>query len=216
MMAFVSRVSLMLVLCMALVTMACASDTADEASQTAKEPEPTLMKPAESTEPTEETQATEVEASSKMDTEPATSHPRAKNAAYDFTLKGTDGSYLRLSDYTGKVVLLNFWDTWCAPCRMEIPDLKELHSRYSQDGFVVIGIALGRNGEQKVRSFVQQSGINYPVVIASREMLSAYGGVASIPTTFLLDRDQTIHKRYIGLQRKATLEQEIKGLLAQG
>jgi thiol-disulfide isomerase/thioredoxin len=215
MMYFTSRAIMVLTLCVALATMACASDSGEETGQMAEETKSMTTESAEPAVEPAEPAAESDEPVSQQDKNPSEKN-RAANAAYDFTLKDTEGSYLRLSEYAGKVVLLNFWDTWCAPCRMEIPDLKELHGRYYDDGFVVIGVALGRNGEQKVRSFVQQFGISYPVVIASREMLSAYGGVGSIPTTFLLNKDQTIHKRYIGLQPKATLEKEIKNLLAQG
>jgi len=214
---FATRVALTLMCCAAMMTLACASDTGDEEVELgSKDAESVSVEPVEGVEMAEAEVADVVPASTDKPAAADHGFTRAEDAAFDFTLKDTDGSYLRLSDYTGKVVLLNFWDTWCAPCRMEIPDLKELHHTYGKDGFLVIGVALARQGEQKVKNFVQSSEITYPVVIASREMLTAYGGVASIPTTFLLGKDQTIHKRYVGLQPKTVLESEIKSLLAEG
>ena len=216
-MRFLPRVTAIVVLCAALSMLACASDAGDqEATEVAEKTESVSVEPVELEKAPDETQAAEAEKRSTQPADTDRGYTRAKDAAFDFTLKGIDGSYIRLSDYTGKVVLLNFWDTWCAPCRMEIPDLKEFHHKYAGDGFAVIGVALGRQGEQKVKTFVDQSGIDYPVVMASDEMIRAYGGVASIPITFLLGRDQTIHKRYFGLQRKQVLESEIRDLLAQG
>ncbi|MDI6792749.1 MAG: TlpA disulfide reductase family protein [bacterium] len=141
--------------------------------------------------------------------------PKWGNAP-DFTLDKLEGGVLTLSDLVGKVVILDFWATWCPPCRMEIPGFVELYSKYKGKGVEIIGLSLDRQGESVVRSFAQQHQINYPLVMATPEIVMAYGGVQSIPTTFLIDRQGNIANRHIGFAAKDVFESEINALLAKG
>lgn len=137
------------------------------------------------------------------------------NPAPDFTLRSVDGGKVSLSDYEGKVVLLDFWATWCRPCRMAIPDLISLQKEYGDDDFVIIGISLDRQ-PAIVPRFVEQTGINYPVVYGFGESIAAdYGNVASIPTAFIIDRNGCINKRLVGLHPKNELKKYIAPLLRE-
>jgi len=114
-----------------------------------------------------------------------------ERAAPDWQLPGLDGKTVKLSDFKGKVVVLNFWATWCPPCRKEIPDLIALHKKHGND-LVVVGVSLDENGPAAVKSFVAKNGINYPVVMGDQRTASAYGGITAIPTTFVIDREGRI------------------------
>jgi peroxiredoxin len=124
---------------------------------------------------------------------------RVGERARDFSLVDAEGNTVRLSDYRGQVVVLDFWATWCPPCRKEIPGFVALQSKYAEQGVVVIGVSLD-DGWPKVRSFMGQYGINYPIVLDARgEVPSLYGGIKGIPTTFVIDRDgiiRTVHEGY--------------------
>ncbi len=135
------------------------------------------------------------------------------NRAPDFTLPDLRGEPVRLSDYTGKVVLLDFWATWCGPCRMEVPHFKELMQRYSPRGFAVLGVSLDETGAEVVRPFVKAQEITYPVVIGDDYTAGRYGGVSALPTTFLIDRQGRVVKKYIGYRDLDTFEEDIKPLL---
>jgi cytochrome c biogenesis protein CcmG/thiol:disulfide interchange protein DsbE len=131
--------------------------------------------------------------------------------APNFTLKDLQGKDISLSDFKGKVVLLDFWATWCPPCRKEIPHLVELSQQYEKDGLVVIGLSLD-DSKDPVGSFAKQNQINYPVVMANDKVCAAYGGVSAIPTLFLIDRKGDISQKHVGYTDKAVLEKEIKAL----
>jgi thiol-disulfide isomerase/thioredoxin len=108
--------------------------------------------------------------------------------------KTADGNQFRLSDHKGKVVLLNFWATWCGPCRMEIPDLIALQEKYGSQGFVVVGLADERDPDPEsalalVQQFATEGKINYSVLLLPEGVRDAFGGVAALPTTFLIDRN---------------------------
>lgn len=134
--------------------------------------------------------------------------------APNFTLPFVEGGSKSLADYRGKVVMLNFWATWCGPCKREIPDFIEMQNEFRGDGFEILGVSLDQPGEEgKVADFVRQYGINYDVVYGNGEVAQAYGGVRSIPTTFLLDRDGNIVSSKVGLQPKSVWEEEIRKLL---
>lgn len=130
-----------------------------------------------------------------------------------FTLKSTDGKDVSLADYRGKVVLVDFWATWCPPCRKGIPDLIELQKQYG-DKFVVIGISLDREKTLKdVVPFVESYKINYPVVYGTDEVVNHFGGVEAIPTAFMLDQNGKVVSKHVGLQPKSVIEEEIKALI---
>ncbi len=131
--------------------------------------------------------------------------------APDFTLQDTGGGYVSLSQYQGRVVVLNFFADWCPPCRREIPDFIELESAYRDKGASIIGIALV--GPQDARDFAEKFGINYPVLIDDGKTSNAYGSIRAIPTTFVIDKKGRIVKKYIGARSKAVFELDIEELL---
>lgn len=136
-------------------------------------------------------------------------------AAPDFTLPDARGAELRWSDFQGQVVLLNFWETSCAPCRLEIPWFIEFQRRYAKRGFSVVGVSIDADGWQSVRPFVAAKKINYPMVVDGGEVEHRYGGLEAIPTTFLIDRSGRIAATHVGVIPKADYEAEIQTLLAE-
>ena len=131
--------------------------------------------------------------------------------APDFVLPQLDGTPLRLSAYRGKVVLLDFWATWCDPCREETPHFVELQQKYADRGLQIIGVSMDDTSEP-VRDFYQQFHMNYPVVMGNAKTGEAYGGVLGLPIAFLLDRDGRIVSKHIGPTQAATFEEEIAAL----
>ena len=132
--------------------------------------------------------------------------------AYNFELKDLDGNVYHLSDFKGKVIILDFWDTWCPPCRQEIPGFVELHNEYKDEDFVMIGVAFGRNGEDAVRDFMKEYKIEYLNLMGDKAVVDCYGGITSIPTTFLIDKKGKIAQKHIGYKPKSVFEEEIKAL----
>jgi peroxiredoxin len=134
--------------------------------------------------------------------------------APDFTLKKLSGGDLQLSSLRGKAVLLDFWDTWCPPCRKAMPHLQELSVEYA-DELVVVGVALGRNGEAAVRKFTQDYGLTFEMVMFNndRKLISDYGGIQSIPTTFLIDDQGVIQDIWVGSPGKAAYEKAVKAVI---
>jgi len=135
--------------------------------------------------------------------------------AAEFVLQSVKGDTVRLSDFRGKVLILDIWDTWCPPCRMEIPDFVQLNNQYKEEGFSIIGIALGQEGKEKVQSFIQEYHIPYPVALANKQVLKDYGPISGIPTTFVINKKGEIVKTYIGFKPKETFENDIKFLLKE-
>ena len=136
-----------------------------------------------------------------------------RKRAPDFALKDANGHTVKLSDYRGKVVLLDFWATWCGPCKVEIPWFKEFERENKDKGFAVIGVAMDDEGWDAVKPFAQEIGINYRVVIGNDEVAQLFGGVDSLPTTFLIDREGRIASVHIGLSGKRDFENGIHELL---
>ncbi|MFH1197995.1 MAG: TlpA disulfide reductase family protein [bacterium] len=137
--------------------------------------------------------------------------------APDFTLPTHEGKELKLSDYKGKVVILDFWATWCPPCRRGIPDLIALKEQYKNKGLEVIGISIdefSRDTKAEVVPFVKEYGINYPVVYGTIDLTRAYGGIQSIPTSFVINQKGEISQMHVGLVPKETYVSEIEKLLA--
>ena len=124
-----------------------------------------------------------------------------------------DGKTVKSSDFKGKVVLLDFWATWCGPCRAEIPSFIALQDKYRKDGLVVVGVSLDEEGPSVVKPFMKRNKINYPIVMADTRIADLFGGVEGIPTTFVIDRDGKIAAKHVGLTSKSAFEKEIKPLL---
>jgi cytochrome c biogenesis protein CcmG/thiol:disulfide interchange protein DsbE len=134
--------------------------------------------------------------------------------APDFELRSLDGANARLSDPRGKAVLLNFWATWCAPCRVEMPWLVHLDQTYRAQGLRIVGVAMDDSGApQEIAAFARQRDVKYQVVLGNSSIANEYGGVRFMPQSFFIDRDGKITKTTTGLIDKKDLEDGIKALL---
>jgi cytochrome c biogenesis protein CcmG/thiol:disulfide interchange protein DsbE len=138
---------------------------------------------------------------------------KERRSAPDFALKDADGKTVRLSDYRGKVVLLDFWATWCQPCKIEIPWFMEFERKYRDRGFAVLGVSMDEEGWEVVRPFVAELGVNYRMVLGDDGAAASYGGVEALPTTFLIDRDGKIAAVHVGLASKRDFQDGIENLL---
>lgn len=133
--------------------------------------------------------------------------------APDFTLEKLDGGNMKLSDLRGKAVLLNFWATWCGPCKIETPWLVELQKQYGDQGLQVIGVAMDDSGKDEISKFAKEMGVNYPVLLGKEAVGDEYGGVPALPESFFIGRDGKIVDRIIGLKGKVDIEDSIKKAL---
>ncbi len=134
-------------------------------------------------------------------------------AAPDFKLKGLDGKAVQLSDFKGKVIILDFWATWCPPCKAEIPGFIQLQEQYGED-LIIIGISLDQAGPQAVEPFAKKKGINYPVLYGyGTQVPQQYGGVSGIPTTFVIDRDLKVQRKYVGYTKLDVFRQDVETFL---
>jgi peroxiredoxin len=138
---------------------------------------------------------------------------KERHAAPDFTLKDSDGKSVRLSDYRGKVVLLDFWATWCPPSKLEIPWLIDIERENKARGFEVLGVSMDDEGWEVVKPFMKEVGMNYRVVIGNDATAELYGNVDSLPETFLIDREGKIAAIHIGLASRKDFEDEVAQLL---
>jgi thiol-disulfide isomerase/thioredoxin len=136
-------------------------------------------------------------------------HPEA---APDFLVAGLDGKPISIVGARGKIVLLNFWATWCGPCRAETPDLIELQKKY-KDSLQIIGLAVDVDDTEEVKTFVESAGINYPIAVAPIELRMQYGGITALPTSFLLNAEGRIVQKHVGLFNPLLYELEIRALL---
>lgn len=141
---------------------------------------------------------------------------KTRKAAPDFSLKDVNGKPVKLSDYKGQVVLLNFWATWCGPCKVEIPWFKEFETTYKNQGFSVLGVAMDDEGWEAVKPYITEKQVNYRVVVGNEQVSVLYGDVESLPTTFVIDREGRIASIHIGLISKGDYSNEIKELLSGG
>ncbi len=135
-----------------------------------------------------------------------------KKKAADFALVTFDGKTIKLSDYKNKIVILDFWATWCPPCRKGIPDLIAIQNEFKKD-VVVIGISLDTDTKKDVPAFIKNYGINYPIVQFNEKVINDYGGIEAIPTSFVIDKKGMIVDMHVGLVSKSTYTDLIKKLL---
>lgn len=136
-----------------------------------------------------------------------------RKRAPDFSLKDTNGQTVKLSDYKGKVVLLNFWATWCGPCKIEIPWFMEFEQHYKDQGFAVLGVSMDEEGWEVIRPYIERVKVNYRILLGDNVVAAEYGGVDALPTTFMLDRTHRIASIHQGLVGKDTYRNEIQQLL---
>jgi thiol-disulfide isomerase/thioredoxin len=140
--------------------------------------------------------------------------PARLSPAPDFTLKSLTGESVKLSDFRGKVVLLNFWATWVGPCRILTPWLVELQSQYGPQGLQVVGVSLDDDATKvEIGEFADTLRVNYPILMGDEKVANAYGGIPAMPVTFVVGRDGKTVDRIIGLKGKGQIEDVIKKTL---
>jgi peroxiredoxin len=132
---------------------------------------------------------------------------------HDVLLTDLDGKHFRTSDYRDKVILVNFWAAWCAPCAEEIPQFVAMQNKYRDQGLQVVGVSV-EDIESELRAFCTRNHVNYPIVPGDQAVADSFGGVLGLPTTVLIGRDGVIYKKYAGATDFAALEHDIQPLLA--
>ena len=130
-----------------------------------------------------------------------------------FQLKDVDENEFDSSQLKGKVVILDFWATWCPPCRMEIPHFQALHEKYEDKGLAVVGVSLDSEGAYVVKPFMENNKVTYTMLLAGQQIANKFGGIRAIPTTFVVDRSGKIVKKYVGYREQSVFENDIKELL---
>jgi peroxiredoxin len=133
--------------------------------------------------------------------------------APNWQLTDLDGKTVSLSDFKGNAVILDFWATWCPPCREEIPGFVALQKQYKDQGLVVVGVSLDQGGPGVVSAFAKQNHIDYPIVMGTEDVATAYGNIQAIPTTFVIDPKGNIVAKHEGATDMATFESELKPIL---
>jgi thiol-disulfide isomerase/thioredoxin len=135
--------------------------------------------------------------------------------APDFALQSLEGKTVHLTDFRGKAVLLNFWATWCEPCKIEMPWFVELQKRYGPEGLQVLGVAMDDASEKDIADFAKKMGVNYPVLIGKESVGDAYGGVPYLPLSFYIDRNGKVLSKVPGLKSRSDIEDNVKKALSQ-
>jgi cytochrome c biogenesis protein CcmG/thiol:disulfide interchange protein DsbE len=133
--------------------------------------------------------------------------------APDFQLPSLDGAKVKLSDFRGKAVLLNFWATWCPPCKVEMPWFADLQKEYGKDGLVILGVAMDDSEPDKIAQFASEMGVNYPILLGTDQVSDDYGNVQYLPTSFYISRDGTIVDKMTGLLDRKDIEEAVKKTL---
>ena len=134
--------------------------------------------------------------------------------APDFVLTDLQGRTVKLSDLRGKAVVLNFWATWCPPCKEEIPWLVELQKRYGSEGLQIVGVSMDDGDQKDVEKFAAENSINYPILLGKEKVAEQYGGIEYLPTTFYIDRNGVVVDRVFGQPAREEIEQNIKRVIA--
>jgi thiol-disulfide isomerase/thioredoxin len=132
--------------------------------------------------------------------------------APDFKLQSLDGRDVSLAALKGKVVVVDFWATWCQPCIAEIPGYIELQKKYGPQGFVIVGVSMDNKKPEVVKAFADKRGVNYPIAMGDDALVEAFGGIEGYPTTFLIDRDGKIRHRKLGMMAHHDYEAIVKQL----
>ena len=140
----------------------------------------------------------------------------AGKAAPDFDLQSLEGKSVKLSDFRGKAVLLNFWATYCGPCKIEMPWFVQMQNEYGPQGLQIIGIAMDDASTEDIAKFAKDLGVNYPILLGKESVGQSYGGVGVLPTTFFIDRNGKVTAREFGLQSRSVFVDNIKKALGQG
>jgi len=148
----------------------------------------------------------------QLDNEPVIRFVRNPDPAPDFKLTSLDGKPLTLAAFQGRVVLLNFWATWCGPCRAEVPDLVALQEKY-KDNLQIIGLDVDDDDTAEIQKYVQETGIDYPVATTPDDLRVQYGGIPALPTSFILDTEGRVVQKHVGYTDPRLYETEIRALL---
>jgi thiol-disulfide isomerase/thioredoxin len=133
--------------------------------------------------------------------------------APDFALESLDGKMVHLSDFRGKAVLLNFWATWCEPCKIEMPWFVELQKQYGPEGLAIVGVAMDDSSKETIAKFAKDMGVNYPVLLGKESVGDQFGGIPYLPVSFYIDRNGQIVDQVAGLKGRGEIEDNIKQAL---
>jgi thiol-disulfide isomerase/thioredoxin len=140
--------------------------------------------------------------------------PRKASDVPQFSFTSLEGKTVAMKDFSNKVLIVDFWATWCGPCREEIPHLNELYSELKSKGLEIVGISMDTDGTDGVKDFVREFRIQYPIVMGDEKVAESFGGIIGLPTTFIIDRDGKIAKKYIGLPPADDMTKRVKDLVA--
>src|SRR6266404_619472 len=154
-------------------------------------------------------------ASAKYDDVPRIAGNVKGKVAPEFELKTLDNKTVRLSGLKGKAVLVNFWATWCEPCKVEIPWLVDLQKKYGPQGLQIVGITKEDGDEKTITDFTKKMGVNYTILVGTSNVMDQYGGIDGLPTSFFLDRSGKVVRQVVGLDSESVLEDAIKKSLTQ-
>ncbi len=135
------------------------------------------------------------------------------STAPTWALRDLSGKAVTSDEFKGNIVILDFWATWCPPCRAEIPGFVDLYKRYAEKGLVIVGVSLDQKGPAAVKPFMDKFRMNYPVAMGDEQIVKAFGGIEALPTTFVIDRTGKIVRVHIGFADAETFEKDIKSLL---
>jgi thiol-disulfide isomerase/thioredoxin len=147
--------------------------------------------------------------------DPGASPSASALAVASLSLPALEGGAVRFAELRGKVVLVDFWATWCPPCRAMIPSLNRLQAKYRDQGLVIVGVSVDEGGANDVLAFREWQPLDYTVALGDGQAVSAFGGIDALPTSFLLDRDGKIRAKHVGYTSEEQLEAEIARLLAE-